>query len=79
MQDLKRGHRITISRKDLLKKTGELYALKHKINLSSDLLDVPDFYWDREELENFYLNTTRYFSIPRRTKVINNAGLVDVE
>lgn len=70
--DLKLGKRITITREELLKKTGELYALKHRINLSSDLLDVPDFYWEREELEHLYLNTVRYFSVPKRTKVIND-------
>ncbi|XP_065219767.1 required for meiotic nuclear division protein 1 homolog [Planococcus citri] len=69
--DLKMGKRIKISREEMLKKTGELYALKHSINLSSDLLDVPDFYWEREDLEKLYLNTCRYFNIPRRTKVIN--------
>lgn len=63
------GKRIKISREEVLKKIGELYALKHSINLSSDLLDVPDFYWEREELETLYLNTCRYFNIPRRTKV----------
>ena len=67
---MKTGNRITLSRKELLKWTGELYDLKHKINLSSDLLDTPDFYWEREEWERFYLTTCRYFNIPRRTKVI---------
>ena len=31
----------------VLQKTGEILALRHLINLSSDLLDTPDFYWDR--------------------------------
>ncbi|KAK7598232.1 hypothetical protein V9T40_006467 [Parthenolecanium corni] len=69
--DLKAGNSIRLSRKHLLKKTGELFALKHSINLSSDLLDLPDFYWEREELENMYLKTCRYFNIPKRTQVIN--------
>ncbi|XP_037955015.1 required for meiotic nuclear division protein 1 homolog, partial [Teleopsis dalmanni] len=70
-EDLKKGRRIRISRDAVLRKTGELFALRHFINLSSDLLDTPDFYWDREELENLYLQVCSYFSISRRTKVMN--------
>jgi len=40
----------------------------HLINLSSDLLDTPDFYWDREELEILYSKTCNYLNIARRTK-----------
>ncbi|XP_055698943.1 required for meiotic nuclear division protein 1 homolog [Phlebotomus papatasi] len=69
--NLKRGTKIKISRADMLRKTGELFALRHLINLSSDLLDTPDFYWDREHLENLYAQTCGYFSISRRTKVMN--------
>ncbi|XP_075155490.1 required for meiotic nuclear division protein 1 homolog [Haematobia irritans] len=69
--DMKKGRRIRISRAEVLRKTGELLALRHVINLSSDLLDTPDFYWDREELETLYLQVCNYFSISRRTKVMN--------
>lgn len=69
--DLKKGNSIKISRPEMLRKTGELFALRHLINLSSDLLDVPDFYWDREQLEHLYQQTCSYFSINRRTRVMN--------
>jgi len=71
IEDLKRGKPLTISRGEMLRKTGELFALRHMINLSSDLLDTPDFYWDREQLENLYSQTCSYFSIPKRTRVMN--------
>lgn len=69
--DMKKGKRIRISRAEVLRKTGELLALRHLINLSSDLLDTPDFYWDREDLEALYVQICNYFSISRRTKVMN--------
>ncbi|XP_055614251.1 required for meiotic nuclear division protein 1 homolog [Uranotaenia lowii] len=69
--DLKKGNNISISRPEMLRKTGELFALRHLINLGSDLLDVPDFYWDREQLETLYQQTCSYFSINRRTRVMN--------
>ncbi|XP_055901976.1 required for meiotic nuclear division protein 1 homolog [Eupeodes corollae] len=70
-EDLKKGRRIKIDRAQALRMTGELFALRHMINLSSDLLDTPDFYWDREQLETLYIQVCSYFSINRRTKVMN--------
>lgn len=68
-EDLKKGNKIRISRDGCLRKHGELFALRHFINLDSDLLDVPDFYWEQEDLEQLYLKTCAYFSISKRTKV----------
>ncbi len=76
-EDLKKGNKIKITRADVLRKTGELFALRHLINLSSDLLDTPDFYWDRDDLGQLYLNICSYFSIQRRTKVCRRAVLME--
>ncbi|XP_044763713.1 required for meiotic nuclear division protein 1 homolog [Coccinella septempunctata] len=70
-EDLKMGRKIKMSREQVLRKHGELFALRHLINLSSDLLDTPDFYWDNEQLENLYLQVCSYFGINKRTKVMN--------
>lgn len=71
VEDLKSGKALRISRKEVTRKTGELFGLRHSINLSSDLLDVPDFYWENDELETLYLQLCSYFSISRRTRVMN--------
>lgn len=70
-EDLKQGNKIKMTRAEMLRKTGELFALRHLINLSSDLLDTPDFYWDREQLENLYSHTNNHFNISKRTRVMN--------
>ena len=66
---MREGGRLKMSRKEVLQKTGELFNLSHLINLSSDLLDTPDFYWDRDELEKLYSQSQTYFNIRSRTKV----------
>jgi len=71
LEDLKDGKKIRMSEDDVLRKAGELYTLSHLINLSSDLLDTPDFYWDREKLERLYNKTCNYLNIARRTRVMN--------
>lgn len=67
--DLKNGRKIRMSRGSILQRTGELFALKHSINLDSDLLETPDFYWDRDKLEQLFNKTTSYFSIAKRKRV----------
>ena len=54
-----------------LQKTGEVLGLRHVINLTSDLLDTPDFYWDREDLEQLYNITCNHLAVKKRTKVAN--------
>ncbi|TRY83469.1 hypothetical protein DNTS_016213 [Danionella cerebrum] len=68
---LKSGQRVTLSRAEVMQKIGELFSLRHCINLSSDLLITPDFYWDREDLEQLYDKTCQFLSINRRVKVVN--------
>ncbi|XP_074643031.1 required for meiotic nuclear division protein 1 homolog [Tubulanus polymorphus] len=70
-EDLKNGKSIRMTKPQVLIKTGELFTLRHLINLSSDLLDTPDFYWDREDLESLYQSTCSQLNINRRTMVMN--------
>ena len=70
-EDMKRGRPVNMSRNDILMKTGEVFALRHVLNLSSDLLDTPDFYWDRENLELLYHATCAHLSVGKRIRVTN--------
>uniref|UniRef100_UPI00398ED7FF required for meiotic nuclear division protein 1 homolog isoform X2 n=1 Tax=Pristiophorus japonicus TaxID=55135 RepID=UPI00398ED7FF len=65
---LKAGKQVKLSRSEVMQKIGELFALRHRINLSSDLLMTPDFYWDRESLEQLYDKTCQFLNINRRVK-----------
>lgn len=69
--DLKKRADVRISKHEVLQKTGEILALRHLINLSSDLLDTPDFYWDREHLESLYEATLAHLTVGKRTRVVN--------
>ncbi|KAG1678727.1 Required for meiotic nuclear division protein 1 [Nymphon striatum] len=70
-ESMKKGEVLKMTRKEVFKKTGELFALRHLINLSSDLLDTPDFYWDRANLEPLYQKTCNHLNISKRTRVMN--------
>lgn len=68
---MKMGGKVKLTRDQVFRKTGEIFALRHNINLSSDLLDTPDVYWDRQELEKIFMDTFHYLNISKRTKVMN--------
>lgn len=70
-EELQRGEAIRMRRQEVLRKNGELFSLRHAINLSSDCLDTPDFYWDREHLERLYRQTCVHLNIGKRTRVMN--------
>ncbi|XP_047467448.1 required for meiotic nuclear division protein 1 homolog isoform X2 [Mugil cephalus] len=70
-ETLKSGKRVKLSSAEVMQKIGELFALRHCINLRSDLLLTPDFYWDRENLEKLYDKTCQFLSINRRVNVVN--------
>ncbi|KAJ0062828.1 hypothetical protein NL108_008107, partial [Boleophthalmus pectinirostris] len=65
-ETLKSGKRVKLSSAEVMRKIGELFTLRHCINLRSDLLMTPDFYWDRENLEKLYDKTCQFLSINRR-------------
>lgn len=69
--ELREGKKFSMPKPELRKKLGEIFALRHLVNLSSDLLDIPDFYWDREDLERIYKSSYLYLNIGKRTTVIN--------
>uniref|UniRef100_H2YC26 DUF155 domain-containing protein n=2 Tax=Ciona savignyi TaxID=51511 RepID=H2YC26_CIOSA len=55
----------------LLQKIGEVFMIRHQLNLQYNLLDVPDVYWDREDLEQLYVKTTEFLNIVRRARIMN--------
>lgn len=70
-EELSKTGQVVLSQDQVLQRMGQLFALRHLVNLSSDLLDVPDFYWEHENLEQLYRKTSDYLSVSKRTSVMN--------
>ncbi|CAI5444408.1 unnamed protein product [Caenorhabditis angaria] len=68
-KSLRQG-KIPWSRKEALMNAGEFAALRHSINLDCTLLNK-DFYWERPELEKYYMMAGRHFSLDRRIGMLN--------
>ena len=50
---------------------GELFIERNFVNLHSEILDTPEFFWNYPELEPFYRRTTHYLDTNKRVEVLN--------
>ena len=59
--------------KKLLMKTGGLLQLRSEVNLSSNVLDTPEYFWSIEPgLHPLYVAIREYLEIDQRVEVIND-------
>lgn len=70
-EDLARHGRISLSRKEIRRKMGELFIERSSINLHFDVLDTPEFFWEYSELEPLYAMTAKYLELETRVDVLN--------
>ena len=63
--------KIHLSQTDIAKKIGELFIVKNRINLYSDMLDTPDVFWEEDEFEPTYKKVRKYLDMDKRIEVMN--------
>ncbi|KAI0763082.1 DUF155-domain-containing protein [Trametes elegans] len=62
---------LALPRKDALKLTGRLFTLRRDVNLVSNVLDVPELFWDEASLKALYDAVREYMEIGPRVQVLN--------
>lgn len=70
-EDLAKFGKISLSRKAMRRKMGELFITRNSINLNKDVLDTPEFFWEYPELEPAYLLMANYLDIRTRVEILN--------
>jgi uncharacterized Rmd1/YagE family protein len=70
-EELARQGKIALSRGEISRKMGELFIERNFINLHSEILDTPEFFWNYPELEPFYRRTAHYLDVSKRVEVLN--------
>lgn len=63
--------KITLSGKEIAKKMGKLFLERNSINLHTDILDTPEFFWDNPGLEPIYHMTAKDQDIKQRVDILN--------
>lgn len=63
---------MTVSRNQIRKIIGELLGAKSEMNLISNFLYHPKYFWQHPTLEEYYIMLERYLHIQRRVNAINH-------
>jgi uncharacterized Rmd1/YagE family protein len=71
-QELASTGSVSLSKKEICKQIGILFNERYSINLHSDILDTPEFFWRRPSYEPLYLMTAEFQDIQVRQNILNN-------
>jgi len=67
---IKKG-KISLSSRELSKKMGRLFLERNRINLHSDILYTPDFFWKRPQYEAYYHMVIELLDMEKRAEILN--------
>lgn len=70
-EDLAKYGEISLSRKEIRRRMGELFIARNSINLNMEVLGAPEFFWEYPELEPLYSMIAKYLDIRSRVEVLN--------
>lgn len=70
-KDLALKGKIPLSRKETSQKMGELFLERNYINLHTEILDTPEFFWEHSELEPLYRRMIHYLDVNKRVELLN--------
>jgi uncharacterized Rmd1/YagE family protein len=70
-QELATQGRISLSRKAIFKRIGEIFLAKSSVNLSNEYLDVSEYFWRYPHLERYYLMVEKFLDIQKRVAILN--------
>ena len=62
---------VHLEQTQLGKMIGEIFVIRHDVNLHSDILDTPDFFWEEDKFEPEYKMVMRYLEMDGRVEVVN--------
>ena len=71
-QELAATGSVSLSKKEISKQIGNLFNERYSINLHSDILDTPEFFWRRPSYEPLYLMTAEFQDINVRQGILNH-------
>lgn len=63
--------KIPLSRKAITKMMGQLFIERSMVNLHTDILDTPEFFWEHAQLQPLYNMISKDLEIETRAQVLN--------
>jgi uncharacterized Rmd1/YagE family protein len=71
-KELAKTGSVSLSKKEISQQIGILFNEKYSINLHSDILDIPEFFWRRPSYEPLYIMTAEFQDITLRQEILHN-------
>ena len=68
---LARGNAINLSSERVGMMIGDIFVIRHDLNLDTDILDTPDVLWEHDRYVNDYQKVSAYLEVDDRLVVIN--------
>ncbi len=62
---------ISLSRRSIFKRIGEIFIVRSSININIEYLDVPEFFWRNPNLEPYYIVAKKFLDISSRVMALN--------
>lgn len=62
---------IALSQKEISKRMGKIFLARSSINLNSEYLAAPEYFWEHANLEDYYNMSEKFLDIPRRVSALN--------
>lgn len=63
---------VSLSKTQISKQIGILFSERYSVNMHSDILDTPEFFWRRPSYEPLYLMTAEFQDIQVRQNILNH-------
>ena len=81
--DLARTGKISLTGRAISQRIGEIFIERNSINLTSEYLDMPEYFWQYPSLESYYVITEKFLDLTRRVNSLNQRldvlqGLLDM-
>jgi required for meiotic nuclear division protein 1 len=61
----------SFSQKEITKRIGEIFVARSQINLNSEYLEAPEYFWEHPNLETYYVMSEKFLDISRRVTTLN--------
>lgn len=69
--ELARDGKIRLSHRELKGLIGELLAARYSVNLVSDILDTPEYFWQHPELQNLHMECATEIELRQRARILD--------
>ena len=63
--------KTSLSHQGLAQMIGQLFASRQSINLHTDILDTPEFFWRRPKYEPYYQSVSDFMDLSQRIEILN--------